>query len=64
MKHIVHENAYRDMDAQELQDMLAYKAGEKPYEDWLQAFCDRKYNSEFSREMTRSVKAYLKDFGV
>lgn len=62
MRHIVHENAYRDMDALELQDMLAYKAGERPYAEWLQAFCDRKYASDFSREMTRSVRVCLEDF--
>ena len=62
MKHIVHENAYRDMDKNELNQMLAYKAGIKGFEEWLKAFCDRKYNSDFSREMTRSVEVFLKDF--
>ena len=62
MHHIVHENAYRDMDADELKDMLAYKAVQRPYEEWLKAFCDRKYNSDFSREMSRSVAEYLKQF--
>ena len=62
MCHVVHENAYREMDAEELQDMLAYKAGQRPYQDWMQAFCDRKYNSDFSREMSRSVAAYLRQF--
>ncbi len=62
MKHIVHENAYRDMTADELRDMLYYKRGERSYEDWIKAFCNRKYNSDFSREMTRSVKVFLEDF--
>ena len=62
IRHIVHENGYRDMDGAELKQMLAYKAGEKPYEDWLAAFCQRKYNSDFAREMSRSVAEYLKDF--
>ena len=62
MRHIVHENAYREMDAEELREMLAYKAVQRPYEEWLKAFCDRKYNSGFSREMTRSVNEYLKQF--
>ena len=62
MRHVVHENAYREMDAEELQDMLAYKAGQRPYQDWMQAFCDRKYNSDFSREMSRSLAAYLRQF--
>lgn len=62
MKHIVHENGYRDMTADELREMLYYKRGERSYEDWIKAFCNRKYNSDFSREMTRSVKVFLEDF--
>ena len=62
MEHIVHENRYRCMDAQELQDLFGYKAPEGKYEDWMRAFCNRKYNSDFSREMSRSVDAYLEDF--
>ena len=62
MRHIVHENGYRSMDGEELQEMLSYKAKGDSYERWCQAFCARKYNSEFSREMTRSVGRYLEDF--
>lgn len=62
MRHIVHQNAYRDMDAAELEQLFAPKAGARPYAEWMQAFCARKYNSDFSREMTRSVAAYLADF--
>ena len=62
MCHIVHENSYRDMDARELKQMLSVKAGVGPFEDWIRAFCNRKYNSDFSREMTRSVQVYLEDF--
>lgn len=62
MKHIVHENSYRRMDAGELQEMLADNAGARPYSEWLDAFCKRKYNSDFSREMSRSVAEYCKAF--
>ncbi|MBR5490311.1 MAG: nitroreductase family protein [Oscillospiraceae bacterium] len=62
MEHIVHENGYRDMDEAELRNMLGYKAGQKSYEAWLKGFCDFKFNSDFSREMTRSVREYWKDF--
>ena len=62
MEHIVHENAYRHMDGAELEAMLADNAGPRPYAEWLKAFCDRKYNSEFSREMSRSAAEYLKAF--
>jgi nitroreductase len=63
LKYIVQENSYCRHTADELKDMLAYKSGEKPYEEWIKAFCERKYNSAFSREMTRSVNETLKQFG-
>lgn len=62
MKHVVHENGYRLMEAEELKEMFAPKAGFKSYEEWIDAFCKRKYNSDFSKEMSRSVGKYLKEF--
>lgn len=62
IKHIVHENGYREMDGAELHELFGKKPLEKEYTDWMKAFCERKYNSDFSREMTRSVKEFLKDF--
>lgn len=62
MAYIVHENAYREWTEEELERMFAGKAGQRPYDQWMQAFCERKYNSDFSREMQRSVKEYWKDF--
>ena len=62
MKHVVHENAYRHMDESELRAMFAERSGERGYDAWMQAFCDRKFNSDFSKEMTRSVGVYLRDF--
>lgn len=62
LRHIVHENGYRDMDAPELKQMLSVKTGTRDFEDWITAFCNRKYNSDFSREMTRSVQVLLEDF--
>lgn len=62
MQYIVHENGYRNMDAQELEQMLSVKTGNRSFSEWIQAFCNRKYNSDFSEEMTRSVEVFLKDF--
>ena len=62
MKHIVHENGYRDMEADELKELFSIRAEQIPYEEYMKRFCDRKYNSEFSREMSRSVGEYLGDF--
>lgn len=64
MQHIVHENGYRRMNGAELREMLAPKPLEKDYTEWLRAFCNRKYNSDFAREMTRSVAEYLKNFSL
>ena len=62
MAHIVHENGYREMDADELRELFTIRTEKKPYEEYMKAFCDRKYNSDFSVEMSRSVGEYLKQF--
>lgn len=61
-EYIVHENGYERMAPSRLKEMLGgnYKDGE--FGSWIQAFCSRKYNSDFSREMSRSVEAYLGPF--
>lgn len=61
-KYIVHENGYRRLGKEDLRDMFRkdYKGGD--FESWIQAFCKRKYNSDFSIEMSRSVKKYLEEF--
>lgn len=62
MESIVHENRYRQMDGRQLKKMLEHNAPAGNYDDWLRAFCDRKYMSDFSREMSRSAKVYLEKF--
>ena len=62
MEYIVHENGYTPLSDTQLEDMWTPRAGEKGYIAWMQAFCNRKYNSDFSREMTRSIEKYLEQF--
>jgi len=62
MKYIVHENGYRPMGACKLREMFDPRTKVRTYEEWMKAFCDRKYNSDFSREMTRSVNVFLESF--
>jgi nitroreductase len=62
LAHIVHENEYRRMEGAELREMLAHETRGTSFEDWCRAFCDRKYNSDFSVEMSRSVAEYLKAY--
>ena len=59
---MVCENGYQDKTSEEIQDMFTGHTGAKNYQDWMSAFCTRKYESDFSREMNRSAKIYLKDF--
>lgn len=61
-KHIVHENTYRSMDGEELREMFAHEHKNRTYEEWCSAFCKRKYNSDFSKEMSRSVAKYLESY--
>ena len=62
MQYIVHEDGYKSLTGQQLREMFDNKTGNKNYEEWMKAFCERKYNSDFSQEMTRSVMEYLKEF--
>ena len=64
MADIVCENVYRRKDGPALRRMFTGRCGARGYDAWMDAFCRRKYNSDFSREMTRSVEAYLRDFGL
>lgn len=62
MKYIVFEDSYHPLTMDELEDMLSYHSNGQDPHTWLSKFCERKYNSAFSREMTRSVRKYLEDF--
>ncbi|MBS5065103.1 MAG: nitroreductase family protein [Hungatella hathewayi] len=62
LEDVVHENYYREMDGEKLREMFGKEYPDRTFEEWADAFCRRKYNSDFSREMTRSVGEYLKDF--
>lgn len=61
-KYMVHTNTYHSMEQTELREMFHKRCKEKSFEQWIEAFCSRKYDSDFSREMTRSVEEYLNQF--
>ena len=63
MKHIVHENGYHKMNGEELRELFANKPGIQTFEGWFEAFCNRKYHSDFSKEMSRSVREYINQYG-
>lgn len=62
MKYIVHTDSYKVLGRTDREELFSKKAKEKDYRDWMKAFCERKYNSDFSIEMSRSVREYLKDW--
>ena len=62
---VVCENTYRDRTEAELREDFNLRGAGVPefeFSRYLQAFCKRKYDSDFSREMSRSAAVYLKDF--
>lgn len=60
---VVCENVYRDRTEAELRaDFAARAGGEYDFDAKIPPFCAFKYNSDFSREMSRSAAVYLKDF--
>ncbi len=58
---IVCQNAYAERP---LEEQLAVQQGldGAPLQGWIERFCSRKWNSEFSREMSRSCRAMIEDF--
>ena len=63
LQYIVHTNHYHRMAGDELRSMFQKELEPHSFEEWSVSFCNRKYNSDFSKEMTRSVGEYLKSFG-
>jgi len=62
LEDIVQENGYQKKGEAELRRLFKKKYPEGGFKTWIEAFCNRKYNSDFSREMSRSVMEYLKNF--
>ncbi len=65
LSDIVHENGYSLDKADRMDEMLMKKQGysdKDSYLHWLNNFCNRKWNSDFSVEMSRSVRQMIKHF--
>ena len=58
---LVHENGYDLEKSHAMEQMLAEQNGqdEEALHDWINRFCKRKWNSDFSVEMSRSCAAML-----
>jgi nitroreductase len=63
-KFIVHENSYRRLSGEEQREMFKEREDQEDFDfdDYIKKFCNRKYMSDFSLEMTRSSDLYLKNF--
>jgi len=61
-KYVVFENTYKKLDNDEIKEMLVPRTLPKGYEEWIKAFMERKHNSDFSKEMTRSAKVHINNF--
>ena len=62
---IVQENQYRRMSIEEHREMYLARGNIKTkdeFESFIKAFCERKYMSDFSKEMSRSARRYLEHF--
>ena len=61
---LVHENGYDPEKSAEMVRMLQQRTGKQDDEfaDWIRRFCAFKWNSEFSREMSRSCRVMVKDW--
>lgn len=62
LEDMVIENRYQEKDGQELRSMFGKEYQNRTFEEWAKAFCSRKYDSRFSREMSRSVGEYMKEY--
>jgi len=66
-EYIVFENTYQRLSEEKHREMFCKWAGKSgkinfSFDEYVQAFCKRKYMSDFSEEMTRSAREYLKNF--
>ncbi|MDO4500338.1 MAG: nitroreductase family protein [Erysipelotrichaceae bacterium] len=62
---IVCENTYKVLNEEDLNKLFKDKQNieeDEKLDEWVNAFCKRKYNSDFSKEMQRSVSEYLKEY--
>ena len=58
LSSIVYENSYPHLTEEDIRDIFSDKTGDD-FDGYMQRFCKRKYNSDFSREMQRSVRTFL-----
>ena len=69
MKYIVHENKYHQLADDELKMMVSEREKANgnvnfEFDAWCRAFYNRKYNSDFTKEMCRSVEMHMSKWDI
>lgn len=59
IEDIVHENGYSNYKANRMKDMLKEREQNEDIDGWISRFCERKWNSDFSIEMSRSCNEII-----
>lgn len=64
LSHLVCKDTYHTSNKEELENMFMEKQNMniQEYDQWIKAFCNRKYMSDFSLEMSRSVNKYFDEY--
>lgn len=65
LEDVVHENTYKtEQGAEKMIDMLKTRQGhdDEAFERWIMAFTKRKWNCDFSREMSRSAAQMIREW--
>jgi nitroreductase len=63
-KYMLQQDRYSRLSEEDLRGMFEPRLQEEggDFEEYIKAFCERKYMSDFAYEMTRSAEEYLKAF--
>ena len=65
LEDVVHENCYKkEQGAEKMIDMLKTRQGldDEAFDRWIMAFTKRKWNCDFSREMSRSAGQMIEEW--
>ena len=64
LEDVVHENSYKMQGADEMIRMLKERQGldDEGFDRWIMAFTKRKWNCDFSREMSRSAAQMIEEW--
>lgn len=62
LKYTVFENSYHKLTDKEIEDMFEERKGLLDLDDYLTRFCNRKYNTDFSENMSKSYQEYIDEY--